>query len=118
MSSVTGKSIGGLEYLKQRLMDVINTPLGSLVGRRDFGSRVYEVIDRNVDSSFQMDLYIRLAEAINNPQNGLDDFTLKEMSLVNSSSSNVEIIIIGEAGNDQNVTLNEITISRTVDGRN
>lgn len=92
----TGRLISGVPYLWQRLSDVIATPLGSLVGRRDFGSRLFEMLDRNVDSGFYMDTYIRLAEAINNKANGLDDFRLSTMRVDRPAPAQVEIYISGQ----------------------
>ena len=87
----TGKTVSGIPYLQQRIQDALNTPLGSLVGHRDYGSRIYEVIDRNVDPGFYMQVYIRLAEALNNPINGLDDVKLKEMQLTRAKNHQIEI---------------------------
>jgi hypothetical protein len=95
MNSDTGQSMTGIPYLRQRLRDVINTPVGSIVGRRDFGSRLYQMVDHNVDSTFQMDAYIRLAEAINNSANGLDDFQLSEMRMQRISRRHIEISLTG-----------------------
>lgn len=92
----TGRLIGGVPYLWQRLSDVIATPIGSLVGRRDFGSRMFEMLDRNVDSGFYMDTYIRLAEAVNNKANGLDDFRLSTMRVDRPAPNHVEIYISGQ----------------------
>lgn len=95
--------MGGIPYLRQRLYDVINTPLGSLVGRRDFGSRFYELVDRNVDARFHMEAYIRLAEAINNPMNGLDDFKLSEMVVEREGPGHYSITISGTTTDGQQV---------------
>lgn len=96
MDKHSGQLITGLAYLRQRLEDVVNTPLGSLVGARAFGSRLYQLVDRNVDTGFYMAGYVRLAECINNPVNGLDDFTLKEMRLQRVSAGHIEIAVSGE----------------------
>ncbi|MCO7217129.1 hypothetical protein [Halomonas sp. OfavH-34-E] len=91
----TGALIEGVPYLRQRLEDVINTPIGSVVGRRDFGSRMFELLDRTVNEAFHMDAYIRLAEAINNPANGLDDFRLRDMQLSQPDAAQVGIAVSG-----------------------
>lgn len=91
----TGAVITGVDYLKQRLSDVINTPLGSLVARREFGSRMYELTDRNIDRRFYMDAYVRLSEAINKVENGLDDFKLDEMSVSPEGNGQVSIDLMG-----------------------
>lgn len=100
MDRKTGRLITGVAYLWQRLADVVATPVGSLVERRDFGSRMFEMQDRNVDQSFYMDAFIRLAEAINNPVNGLDDFKLTTMR-VDPISAGVEIFISGQLIDDE-----------------
>ncbi len=100
--------MGGIPYLRQRLYDVINTPLGSLVGRRDFGSRFYELVDRNVDARFHMEAYIRLAEAINNPMNGLDDFKLSEMVVEREGPGHYSITISGTTNDGQQVEMDAI----------
>ncbi len=93
----SGKLLTGAAYLRQRLADVINTPLGSVVGARDFGSRIYEMVDHNIDRRFYMNAYVRLAEAINNPANGLDDFKLSEMTVESLGGNNFEFTILGES---------------------
>lgn len=95
MNTLTGKSITGMPYLRQRLQDVINTPKGSIVGRRDFGSTLYEMVDKNVDSRFRMDLYVRLADAISDKSNGLDDFRLSEMRMARVADNHIEISLSG-----------------------
>lgn len=93
----SGKLLTGTAYLRQRLADVINTPLGSVVGARDFGSRIYELVDHNVDRRFYMNAYVKLADAINNPANGLDDFKLSEMTVESLENNQLEFNISGNA---------------------
>ncbi|PMN73155.1 hypothetical protein [Enterovibrio norvegicus] len=101
----TGAAIGGVPYLRQRLYDVINTPLGSLVGRREFGSRFYELVDRNVAPRFHMDAYIRLSDAINNPANGLEDFRLSEMVVERVGPAHFGITISGTSTEGESITM-------------
>ncbi|WP_372830516.1 hypothetical protein [Pontibacterium sp.] len=96
MDRSTGKLITGLAYLFQRLSDVLATELGSLVGARAFGSRLHEMVDHNVDDRFHMEAYIRLAEAVSNPANGLEDFRLKNMRLQRVKAHHIEIYLSGE----------------------
>ena len=95
MDRATGREMSGLPYLRQRLADVVNTPIGTIVGRRAFGSRFFELVDRNVDDGFYMEAYTRLAEAINNPANGLDDFRLRDMRLYQPGEHHIEIAVTG-----------------------
>lgn len=92
----SGELITGLDYLKQRIFDVINTPLGSIVGRRNFGSRFHELVDHNINDEFYMDAYIRLADALGNPDNGLDDFKLNDMVIKIPNQNHIEIVVDGQ----------------------
>ncbi|TBM39808.1 baseplate assembly protein W [Vibrio cholerae] len=113
--ALTGKTIGGLDYLRQRLTDAFNTPLGSLVGARDYGSRLHEVVDRNLDQSFEMLCYVRISEAIAKSINGIDDFRLSEMQVRPIGQGQVEVDLYGLLiHNGQPVKLEGIII----DGRN
>lgn len=48
MDATTGKALGGAAHLAQSIADVLGTPLGSLVMRRDYGSLLFELIDQPV----------------------------------------------------------------------
>lgn len=50
--------------LSKAIVRVLTTPLGKRVMRPHFGSRLYELIDRNVDSSFMLDAISFTHEAI------------------------------------------------------
>ncbi|HHY0482726.1 hypothetical protein [Vibrio parahaemolyticus] len=110
--ALTGKTIGGLDYLRQRFTDAFNTPLGSLVGAREYGSRLHEVVDRNIDQSFEMLCYVRVSEAIANPHNGLDDFRLSEMKITPLGEGQVELDLEGVLTyNGEPVTLEGIVFN-------
>lgn len=44
MNDRTGKHNDGFEYLKQRIRDILSTPLGSRVMRRHYGSELFKRI--------------------------------------------------------------------------
>lgn len=99
-TSHSGQAISGLAYLRQRIKDIVETPRGSLVLAREFGSDFYQLQDRNIDDKFYMSAYIKLAEAINNPQNGLDDFKLEDMSIVVLNDRSFELSLSGQLLNN------------------
>lgn len=110
-TSRTGQAISGMAYLHQRITDVLTTAQGSLVLRRDFGSKLYQLVDANVDSQFYMQAYIHLANAIAEPANGLDDFKLETMSLTTGDARNVLITLTGQLLNDgQPITIENIVM--------
>ncbi|WP_170000657.1 GPW/gp25 family protein, partial [Campylobacter sp. RM9328] len=45
-----------LASINESIKDILLTPLGSRVMLPDYGSRLFELIDRRVDDSFRADL--------------------------------------------------------------
>lgn len=63
-SAIDGKRLEGLAHLRQSVADILSTPLGSRVGRRGYGSRLFELVDRPVNPSWVADCYAFTAEAL------------------------------------------------------
>ncbi|WP_392336543.1 GPW/gp25 family protein [Loktanella salsilacus] len=64
IDSQTGIGIGGMPHLRQSIRDILSTPIGSRVLRRDYGSRLLELVDRPYSSSLRLQLIAATAEAI------------------------------------------------------
>lgn len=64
MSSETGKTISGIEHLKQSIVDILTTTIGTRVMRRDYGSRLFELVDHPIVPGFAQELYAAVAEAL------------------------------------------------------
>lgn len=64
MNAQTGRELTGLEHLKQSIADILNTPIGSRVMRRDYGSRLFELIDAPTNRSTVVDIVAETAEAL------------------------------------------------------
>lgn len=62
--AATGKFLDGLDHLRQSVRDILTTPIGSRVLRRDYGSRLFELIDAPMNRATLMALYAATAEAI------------------------------------------------------
>ena len=63
-SATTGKALGGIDHLRQSIRDILTTPLGSRVMRRDYGSRLFQLVDAPMNRSTLLDIYAATAEAI------------------------------------------------------
>lgn len=46
MDRATGKPLAGADHLAQSIGDILGTPLGTRVARREYGSRVPELLDQ------------------------------------------------------------------------
>lgn len=64
MNALNGRSLTGLEHLKQSIADILNTPIGSRVMRRDYGSNLFSLIDAPLNRGTLVDIYAATAEAL------------------------------------------------------
>ncbi|MBU2714485.1 GPW/gp25 family protein, partial [Zooshikella sp. WH53] len=60
----TGKSLSGIEHLKQSITDILTTRIGTRVMRRDYGSRLPELIDEPLNGALRLELIAATAEAL------------------------------------------------------
>jgi phage baseplate assembly protein W len=63
--ATTGKALSGLDHLKQSIRDILTTPIGSRVMRRDYGSRLFELVDAPLNRRTILELYAATVEALN-----------------------------------------------------
>ncbi len=64
MSRTTGIALSGDEHLAQSIADIITTPLGSRVMRRDYGCLLFELIDRPLTSATMLLCSMAIAIAV------------------------------------------------------
>ena len=92
MNAETGRELTGLEHLKQSIADILNTPIGSRVMRRDYGSRLFELIDAPINRSTVVDIVAETAEALMKWEDRL------VVSAVDVTSAVVEQIVLRITG--------------------
>lgn len=95
MNNTTGQRIEGVAWLRQRLADVLTTPLGSRVMHRDYGSRLFELMDQPMSPRWRVQVFAATAEAIANPVNGLPDFKVTAVDLVVNAKGESELDVYG-----------------------
>ena len=64
MSRVVGRRVAGREHLFQSIQDILSTPIGTRVLVREYGSRLFELIDRPVTDEVVVDAFAAIAEAL------------------------------------------------------
>ncbi len=64
LSATTGQAIEGVAHLRQSLNDILSTPLGSRVMRRDYGSLLPRLIDQPATPALALRLVSATADAI------------------------------------------------------
>lgn len=66
MDKATGRPLVGLAHLRQSIADILTTPVGSRVMRRDYGSRLFERTDAPITGELVAEIYADVVEALFN----------------------------------------------------
>lgn len=64
MNCTTGRRISGADHLRQSINDILTTPLGSRLMRRDYGSLLPDLIDQPQNAATRVRLYAATASAL------------------------------------------------------
>jgi phage baseplate assembly protein W len=109
MSAKTGKALSGIEHLKQSIVDILTTPLGSRVMRRDYGSRLFQLIDSPTNEDGVADIIAATAEALKRWE---PRFSVKKITVVSASVGCVILSLTGDYKPDgKSITLEGIEVT-------
>lgn len=64
MSNGTGRALESRQHLAQSIADVLTTPIGSRVMRREYGSQLADLIDWPLNSATRLQAYAATAMAL------------------------------------------------------
>ena len=64
MDAKTGRRLEGDAHLRQSIADILTTPIGSRVLRRDYGSMLLDLIDQPANTLTKLRLYAAVAVAL------------------------------------------------------
>lgn len=64
INAATGQRLSGVEHLKQSIRDILTTRIGTRVMRRDYGSRLPELVDNPTGELLKVELFAATAEAL------------------------------------------------------
>lgn len=64
MDRATGAELAGRNHLAQSVADILTTPIGSRVMRRDYGSALFELIDQPMTPVGKLRMYAATAMAL------------------------------------------------------
>jgi phage baseplate assembly protein W len=54
LEATTGRQLAGNAHLAQSVADILTTPLGSRVMRRDYGSLLFDLVDQPINAATRM----------------------------------------------------------------
>ncbi|MDE1465803.1 GPW/gp25 family protein [Spartinivicinus poritis] len=60
----TGKPLSNLDHLRQSITDILTTRIGTRLMRRDYGSRLPELVDCPMNGQWLVEIYAATAEAL------------------------------------------------------
>jgi uncharacterized protein len=109
MSRTTGKALGGFDHLRQSIQDILTTPIGSRVHRREYGSRLSRLVDRPINASLVADLVAATAEALDRwePRLRLERVNVERVS----PDGQIELSLVGYyLLNGQKIEIEELVI--------
>ena len=108
INAATGKRLGGIAHLRQSIRDILTTPIGSRVMRREYGSRLFRLVDAPLNRSTLLDLYAATAEALDlwEPR-----IRLISVAAISTNAGSIELDLVAEYLPDgQTITLDGIVI--------
>ncbi|MBF0444378.1 MAG: GPW/gp25 family protein [Magnetococcales bacterium] len=88
-----GKATEGIENLKSRVRDILTTRIGTRVMRREYGSRLPEMVDQPVNQLWLIDAYAAVAEALDRWE---PEIRLLQTKIVSVEFGSVTLDIVGE----------------------
>lgn len=106
-SRITGRRIDRDEHLTQSITDILTTPKGSRVMRRDYGSVLPELIDAPMNGETIVDVYAATAEALDRWEPRL---RLQRVEIVASSAGAMTLRLTGDEKSPQRAIITEVIL--------
>ncbi len=102
LSADDGAEISGDAHLRQSIRDILTTPLGSRVMRRNYGSRIFQLLDSPMTQGLVADIVAASAEAIIEWEPRV---TLKQVIVGDVSPGQFSLDLVVEDGDGNVATL-------------
>ncbi len=82
MSAADGRALDGAAHIKQSITDVLTTRIGTRVMRRDYGSRLPELVDNPYSEMLIADLFAETVIALDKwePRVSIDQVSVQELT--------------------------------------
>ena len=108
MDKASGKPLADLLHLKQSIADILSTPIGSRIMRRDYGSRLFKRIDAPMTGELMAEIYSDVGEALFSYE---PRFEVTNVSVVSIENGHLILDLVGKyLVTGETVTINGIDI--------
>ena len=102
LNKTTGTGIDTLEgHVRQSIGDILTTPVGSRVMRRDYGSVIPELIDQPLNQATLLRLYAATAAAVMRWE---PRFQISRINLAFNAPAGATVEVAGRLGNNDMTT--------------
>ncbi len=109
MNVNTGKTISEIAHIKQSITNILTTPIGSRIMRRDYGSRLFERIDQPINGDLIAEIYSDVVEALFTWE---PRFEVEQVTVQSIEKGKITINLEGNYVKDgQKIVLENISIS-------
>jgi len=92
MDGIGGRPLQGIDHLRQSIRDILTTRIGTRVMRRDYGSRLPDLVDAPITPLLAMDLYAATAQALRRWEPRLK---LQSIAIENAAAGSVTLVLTG-----------------------
>ena len=109
MNINNGANIPEINHLKQSISNILTTPIGSRVIRRDYGSNLFNKIDHPINGELIAEIYLDIVESLFIWESR---FELDQVAVQNIQNGKITIDLEGSFLNSgQKITLENIEIT-------
>ncbi|EFU9021497.1 baseplate assembly protein [Salmonella enterica] len=98
----TGQTLTDTDHIRQSIQDIISTPTGTRVMRRDYGSLISEIIDFPVNNALPLQLMAAIFDAVTRQEPRV---TLTDIQLSRSESGLTADISMVRTDTGENISL-------------
>lgn len=105
MARSTGQGLTLAAHLGQSVADILSTPIGSRVMRRDYGSRLPRLIDAPLNGETQIEVFAAVAEALARWEPRL---RLVRVSIDAAAAGALQISMVGETVSGETTVTAEV----------
>lgn len=108
MSANAGTALSGRDHLAQSVCDILSTPIGSRVMRRNYGSNLPDLIDAPMTPDLMVEIYAETAVALDQWE---PRFKLSRVGVAEANAGHLVLDLEGEYLPDgSSVTLEGIVV--------
>lgn len=91
MSRLSGAVLAGIDHIRQSVADILSTPIGTRLGRRDYGSLIPDLIDQPMTAANILRIYAAAAVALSRHE---DRIRLRRVGLTAGDGPGAAVLTI------------------------